>query len=123
MKKMGWTTLMPLFIIGIVFIAAPAGAGDIKARMKARLPEIKALKASGAVGENNTGYLQVLGGKTANANVVEAENKDRGKVYEFIAKQQKTTIDVVGKQRARTIRNNARSGEWIQTEDGKWRKK
>ena len=111
------------FLIGIVLWAAPALSSDIKARMKARLPAIKALKASGVIGENNNGYLQFLSGKTADSSVVEAENQDRRKVYEFIARQQKTTIAVVAKQRARTIRNNASAGEWIQTEDGKWRQK
>jgi uncharacterized protein YdbL (DUF1318 family) len=123
MKKMGWITFRLLFIIGIVLMAQTVWSSDIKDRMKARLPAIIAMKVQGVIGESNSGYLQILAGKAADAQVVEAENQDRRTVYELIAKQQKTTMAVVGQQRARIIRDNARSGEWIQTDDGKWLKK
>jgi uncharacterized protein YdbL (DUF1318 family) len=115
--------LLLFFITGLIALTPPALAQDIKARMKARLPTIIALKARGVVGENNRGYLQFIGAKTAEANVVDAENSDRRKVYELIAKQQKTSADVVGRHRSRTLHANARKGEWIQTADGKWHQK
>ena len=91
--------------------------------MIARLPEIKALKNKGIVGENNLGYLQFVGNKKEKADVVNAENRDRKLVYEAIAKQQNTTVEVVGKHRAIQIANKAQAGEWLQDANGKWYQK
>jgi uncharacterized protein YdbL (DUF1318 family) len=91
--------------------------------MAKRLPIINQLKAKGIVGENNQGYLQFMGSKKEKADVVNAENADRKKVYEAIAKQQKTTAALVGKRRAAQIAQIAGKGEWIQSSDGKWKKK
>jgi uncharacterized protein YdbL (DUF1318 family) len=88
--------------------------------MIARLPVIKALKAKGIVGENNRGYLQFVGQKKEKEEVVTAENKDRKLVYGAIAKQQGTTVEVVGQHRVVQIANKAQSGEWLQDANGKW---
>ena len=95
-------------------------AGDIKSRMKARLPQIKELKASGAIGEDNRGYLVVLQGNNTAASVVQAENADRQLVYQAIAKQQNTTPALVGKRRAMQIAAKAAPGEWIQDTNSQW---
>jgi len=100
-----------------------AGADDIKARMKSRLPTIVQLKSAGIVGEDNSGYLGFVTGKKKEATVVEAENSDRKKVYSAIAKQQGTSVDLVGQRRAKQIAERAKSGEWLQDEVGKWYKK
>jgi uncharacterized protein YdbL (DUF1318 family) len=100
-----------------------ASAADIKQRMIARLPIIKSLKDQGLVGENNMGYLEFIGKKKEKADVVEAENKDRRQVYEAIAKQQSTTIELVGKHRAVQIAEKAMPGEWLQDANGKWYQK
>ena len=53
--------MIRLLIISLILsIGSLAWAQDIKSRMRARLPEIVALKAQGAIGENNQGYLTVL---------------------------------------------------------------
>jgi uncharacterized protein YdbL (DUF1318 family) len=114
--------LASVLFIGIA-IGAVAGADDIRSRMKARLPVIKALKSQGIVGENNQGYLEFLGEKKEKENIVSAENADRGIVYKAIAKQQGTTVQVVGKRRAIQIAEKANPGEWIQDKSGKWIKK
>ena len=115
-----------LSIILIFFLLVLTGtstfAQGIKQRMKDRLPTINALKQNGIVGENNKGFLEFRGGRK-NADVVAAENADRKKVYEAIAKSQGTTVDLVGKRRALQLRNIARPGEWLQDEKGKWYKK
>ena len=101
-----------------------AGADDIKARMQDRLPTIVQMKADGTIGENNSGYLQVVPGAAAKMqDVISAENKDRKMVYEAIAKQQGTTAELVGKRRAIQIAEKAVPGEWLQDESGKWYKK
>lgn len=105
------------------FLAPAAGAGDIKGAMLARLPEINSLKAAGIVGENNGGYLEFRSGDMARAAVVQAENADRRTVYETIAAQQGTSVDMVGRRRAQQIAANAAPGTWLQNETGAWYRK
>jgi len=111
-------------LLCIVFAAgAFASAKEIRDRMIARLPEIKALKAKGLVGENNKGYLEFVGQKKEKQEIVTAENQDRQKVYKAIAKQQETTVELVGKHRAVQIAAKAQPGTWLQDANGKWYKK
>jgi hypothetical protein len=112
-----------LSVLLITGASAFAGSAEIKARMKERLPAIKALKAEGIIGENNKGYLGFIGGNKAKEDVINAENSDREKVYSAIAKQQGTTVDLVGKRRATQIEKRAKSGQWIQDQSGKWYQK
>jgi len=101
-----------------------AGAADIKVRMQERLPTIVQMKTDGIVGENNKGYLEFVPGAAKKMqNVVADENKDRETVYSAIAKQQKTTTELVGERRAIQIAEKAASGEWLQDQSGKWYKK
>lgn len=117
------TTSLLLSVILISGASAFAGAKEIKARMKARLPVINALKAKGIIGENNKGCLQLIGKDKTKADVVNAENSDRKKVYAAIAKQQGTPVDLVGKRRAIQIAKKAKPGQWLQDEKGKWYQK
>lgn len=110
------------FLVSLVLIDAGL-AGDIKSRMKSRLPAINQLKAQGVVGEDNRGYLQFVGGQKIKADVVNAENADRKKVYAAIAKQQGANMEVVGQRRAAKIAQIAPKGHWVQTATGKWNRK
>ena len=123
MKHKTIIVLLPVFILGILLTNAYASSKSIKKRMIERLPTIRALKDKGLVGENNKGYLEFVSSKQENADVVEAENKDRKTVYEAIAKQQGTTVALVGKHRAIQIANKAQAGELLQDANGKWYKK
>jgi uncharacterized protein YdbL (DUF1318 family) len=124
MKKISKLVTVAFFVsASFIAFSSFGGAKEIKARMAKRLPVINQLKAKGIVGENNQGYLQFVGSKKEKADVVNAENADRKKVYEAIAKQQKTTAALVGKRRAAQIAQIAGKGEWIQSADGKWKKK
>ena len=113
------------FLIFFVFIlgCSLARAEGVKERMLARLPEIDSMKSRGIIGENNQGYLEFRDTDRSNAKVVAEENADRRKVYEAIAKQQKTTVELVGSRRALQIEQNAPSGTWLQSSDGSWSKK
>ena len=125
MKTKIFITIISL-ILSITLItgaSAFAGSEKIKARMKNRLPVIRALKAEGIIGENNKGYLEFISGNKAEADVVNAENSDRREVYNDIAKQQGTTVDLVGKRRAIQIAKRAIPGQWLQDESGKWYQK
>jgi uncharacterized protein len=112
---------LSLLSLAIVFSSlSPAWAQDIKARMRARLPELVTLKAQGVIGENNKGYLTILKAPTDKEALVKAENDDRRKIYSAIAKQQGTTAELVGKRRALQIAEKADPGTMIQGADGKW---
>ena len=101
-----------------------AGADDIKARMKQRKPTIDKLKSESLVGENNKGFLAfVPGAAPKEESTVSAENKDRGTVYNAIAKKQGTTPLHVGERRAVQIGQKASPGSWLQGSSGKWYKK
>jgi len=125
MKTKIFITMISFFLSIILITGASAFAGSdkIKARMKERLPVITALKAEGVIGENNKGYLEVIGGKKAKKDVINAENSDRKQVYTAIAKQQGTSVDLVGKRRAKQIAKKAKPGQWIQDQSGKWYQK
>lgn len=123
MKPRPFKKIVAFFLIGFFGAASPLFADDIKTRMKDRLPIILELKAKGIVGENNKGYLEFLGGKSEKADVVAAENEDRKTVYAAIAKQEGTTVELVGKRRALQIAQKADPGEWLQDASGNWHQK
>jgi uncharacterized protein YdbL (DUF1318 family) len=123
MKPRPFKKIVVFFLIGFFVAASPLFADDIKTRMKDRLPVILELKAKGIVGENNKGYLEFIGGKKEKADVVAAENEDRTTVYAAIAKQQSTTVELVGKRRALQISEKADAGDWLQDAGGNWYQK
>ncbi|MCC6415971.1 MAG: YdbL family protein [Opitutaceae bacterium] len=97
--------------------------GAIKARMNQRLAQLDQLKASGAIGENNQGYVEVRADGGDAAAVVAAENADRRVVYTAIASQAGASADQVGRARARQIAAGSAPGVWLQDESGRWYKK
>lgn len=121
-RKVYFAVLAFLFLIVFAAGAFPS-AQEIQARMIARLPAIKALKDKGLVGENNKGFLEFIGQQKEKQDVVTAENQDRQQVYEAIAKQQGTTVELVGQHRAIQIADKAQPGEWLQDANGKWYQK
>jgi uncharacterized protein YdbL (DUF1318 family) len=123
MKKKVYFAVLAIFLFVVFAAGAFPSAKEIRARMLARLPEIKVLKDKGLVGENNKGFLEFVGQQKEKQEVVTAENRDREMVYKAIAKQQGTTIELVGKHRAIQIANKARPGEWLQDASGKWYQK
>ena len=124
MKRVTLGSLIILFVILLsTTVVYSQGAKEIKDRMKERLGTIVELKNNGIVGENNLGYLEFVGGKKEKEDVVAAENKDRAKVYEAIAKKQNTTVDKVGERRAIQIAEKADPGDWLKDSSGKWYQK
>lgn len=123
MNRIGKIKIGMLIACLVVTFVAPAMAEDIKARMRARLPVLVNLKAKGIVGENNQGFLTALKSAGDKKSVVDAENKDRRKIYNAIAKKQGTTPALVGQRRAMQIAKKADPGTMIQNAAGKWGKK
>jgi uncharacterized protein YdbL (DUF1318 family) len=95
----------------------------VKARMAQRLSKLDELKAKGALGENNQGFVELRGGDAAAGDVMASENKDRGEVYAALAKQTGGSAEQVGKARAKQIAAGSAAGVWLQREDGSWYKK
>ena len=100
----------------------------------ARLADVNRYKATGAIGENNKGDLEIrdLGSVSdlrARADVqklVRAENADREQLYREIAAAKgidPSQLDRIRETYAETMRANARAGDWIQAPDGSWKRK
>lgn len=123
MNQTRYLWILVTVIAGLFLFSASALGGDIKARMKARLPAIVQLKAAGIVGETNQGLLAFVGAEKQQPDLVAAENEDRKTVYAAIAEQQGTTAEVVAKRRALQNAERARPGEWLQDAAGKWYQK
>jgi len=122
------TSLLRLCLVvsALFFSAAAARAEDlnaVRARMAERLPKLDALKASGAIGENNRGLVEVRGGSGDATSVVAEENRDRGTVYAQIAQKNGTSAEQVGRVRAKKIAESSAAGVWLQRDDGTWFKK
>jgi uncharacterized protein YdbL (DUF1318 family) len=97
--------------------------GAVKVRMSERLSKLDQLKASGVLGENNRGMVELRGSDAEAGDVMAAENRDRGIVYAELAKQTGTHPDQVGRARARQIAASSAPGVWLQKSDGTWYKK
>ncbi|MEJ2282601.1 MAG: YdbL family protein [Desulfobacterales bacterium] len=123
MMKKAYVAGLAILLCTVFAAGAFPSAKEIQARMIARLPTIKALKDKGLVGENNKGFLEFIGQQKEKEDVVTAENQDRQKVYEAIARQQETTVELVGQHRAIQIAQKAQPGEWLQDANGKWYQK
>ena len=111
------------FLSTVAITRAAEDLGAVKARIGQRLSKLDSLKASGAIGENNRGLVEVRGGSGDAASVVADENRDREVVYAAIAKQTGASPDGVGRARAKQIAANSAAGVWLQHEDGSWYKK
>ncbi len=112
-----------LFALLFVVTTSSCLAAGVKERMLARLPEINALKQQGIIGENNKGFLEYRTDGQIKKTLIEAENADRLKVYEAIARKQGATVALVGARRARQIARKAPAGTWLQDESGRWYRK
>jgi uncharacterized protein YdbL (DUF1318 family) len=111
-------------LLGVGLATARAeDLGAVKARMNQRLAQLDQLKGSGAVGENNRGFVEVRGAGADAGAVVSAENQDRETVYAAIAKQTGSTPDQVGRARAQRIASSSAPGVWLQKDDGSWYRK
>ena len=120
--------ILSLAVVALLGFAAPAAtaqqAADLKQQMVQRLPALDELRRNQIVGEANTGFLDVRGTATPEAQqLVEAENRDRAAVYEMIARSSETTKDAVGRARAKAIATASARGVLVQDADGNWAEK
>lgn len=121
-------TRLFLLCAALLTLAAPLtvqaqSARELQSRMAQRLPQIDELKAAGALGENNRGYLEVRESQGNAAALAADENRDREAVYALIARETGSSAEAVGRARARQIDAQSKSGVWVQDESGAWRRK
>lgn len=112
---------LALMLMAPVLSAQDLGA--VRTRMEQRISQLDSLKASGAIGENNRGFVEVRKDSGDASSVVAAENGDRDIVYQSIAKKTGSSPEQVGEARARQIASNSASGVWLQREIGTWYQK
>ena len=113
--------IFSIIVLNVLFLVTlNVFSGDMTT--KQRIAIIKGLKLKGIVGENNKGFLEFRGRKTAK-NVVKKENNQRRKNYKAIAEKQGVSTEEVGRQRTLQNANNSPAGTWLQKADGSWFKK
>jgi len=94
---------------------------DLKASFKARLSKLKALQDSGVVGETFDGWVALVKGDSDGAGaIVSAENADRTKLYDLIAKKQQVGASVVAERNGVRNFGNAAASHYLKTKDGTW---
>lgn len=127
MKTANWT--FALLFAAIAFGLAPQIANaqndeaSIKQRLLERVDSVDALKLSGAVGENNKGFLEQRAMLSPEqTKTMNDENADRKALYTILANRLGLSVTVVGQGRAESIREKSALGVWIQQPNGNWNK-
>ncbi len=115
--------LVGLLSAGVVAARAAEDLGAVKARLAQRLGSLDQLKSSGAIGETNRGLVDLRAASPTAGDLVAAENRDRGLVYAAIAQQTGSTVETVGRARAKQIAVASAPGVWVQRESGEWYQK
>lgn len=123
--------LMVTCLLAAGISTAEAGAYDIRENTpevqsaisgrQSRFSALKQLKAQGAIGENNRGYVDAL--DSAGSAIAQAENSDRRVLYRAIVDQNNLGAEGMDKVEmvfAEVQRDKASAGEKIQDPSGKW---
>jgi uncharacterized protein YdbL (DUF1318 family) len=89
---------------------------------KERFAELRDLKASGLIGEDNQGYVKALTGDAKAQSIASEENNNRKVIYTTIAEQNglENALSTIEAAFAAVQREKAKSGDKIQDEDGSW---
>jgi len=99
---------------------------DLKKRFKERAPVLGKLKASGKLGETDTGYVEPVKGAelpAADKKLMQVENRDRRAGYNIIAKKRSgISSDKVGQLSGAKKIKSAKVGEWVK-QGVSWKKK
>lgn len=95
---------------------------DPEAARRARMGEIQALKNSRLAGENRHGLLEIRSQPTGEygdyvKKTTEAENADRRKLMEKLAKERGVAMPEIERSQAALFRQSAFAGEWYEEAD------
>ncbi|MCE9611919.1 MAG: YdbL family protein [Chthoniobacter sp.] len=102
--------------------AVLAPVTDVAKSRRNRMGEIQILKNSRLVGENHAGYLEVRTQPPGEygdyvKTTVDAENSDRGRLIEKLAKEKNIPVSQAERQQAELFQKGAFTGEWIEEPD------
>lgn len=111
-------------------ISNPAIRQIIQSRTD-RVKELERYKASGAIGETNKALVEIrdlndlpLQERAAVQKLVREENADRERMFKKIAvATDLSQLARIQEIYAKTLRANARRGDWLQMPDGQWHQK
>jgi uncharacterized protein YdbL (DUF1318 family) len=95
----------------------------VAALQPARADQLDDLRAAGALGEANTGYLVVRSGGGAAKAVADKVNSQRRAIYAKRASEEGVPVDQVGKLYLPLILQKAPPGTWYQDASGQWKQK
>ncbi len=128
MKTLNWTLAIAFSLLAIGLAPEQAAAQNdetsIKQRLLERVASVDTLKISGAVGENNKGFLtQRANLNPAQTKTMNDENADRKALYTILAQRLGLSAAVVGQGRAESIRKKSAAKVWIQDPNGSWSQK
>ena len=125
MRQLTFISVLTLISMILFPVAGLADeATEAAGRIKARLVQIDALKASGDVGEAADGYLfKRIPLEPRQDSLVDSENADRRILYQSVSARTGQGVEDVGRQRALQIASRAREGVWLQKADGEWYQK
>lgn len=96
---------------------------DVAKSRRNRMGEIQVLKNSRLVGENHAGALEIRTlppGEYGDyvKTTVDAENSDRGRLIEKLAKEKNIPVSLAERQQAELFQKDAFAGEWTEVADG-----
>ena len=114
--------ILTVYLFTFLFFSTSAFADpDLANRMKTRLPDVLAAKASGMIGEGMNGMLAIRGDSSAQIkNLVTAENQDRSALFKLMAKKTGGEVKDVAKMFAKKIASKAQKGHWFKNSSGNW---
>jgi uncharacterized protein YdbL (DUF1318 family) len=96
---------------------------------RARRPQLRELKSRGCIGESNQGLVEARPGQGCGAEVaglLTAENADRQAIMMDFMRHNNIPANDVARVRAafaKSHRERAQAGDWIQQDGGEWAKK
>ncbi len=134
MKTHGWSRRYAVgaLVLGCLLAFSPSVAradrkDELRARFAQRLPQLRALKSAGKVGETTKGLVEAVNPADASdpaiKSLVDDENADRQALFAIIAKEQGTDIATVAERAARRNYERAQPGDYLKTASGEWKRK
>jgi len=115
-----------LLCAGLARADAPSEA-ELKAAFKERHDALVALKLDGKIGETAAGFVEAreasIGKDPDVRELLEAENRDRERLYELLSLREGSSPKDVGRQNAIFKFRKAADTEYFRGKDGVWRTK
>ena len=115
---------LTLLLAAVSFVRAD-DMDAIRQRVKSRTARINHLLIDGSIGLNSKSYLEARGKiRTIDESLIKAENEDRKKIFEKVAKDSGAALHVVEKRSQPKFVARLPKKAWYQdATQGKWKQK